>query len=74
VFDSSIGKTSCVKTKPISTLSIKKIAKDFFDQDQSGSLNQDNKNSNDELTNYLEQKKLERKTETDQLRKEELEP
>jgi hypothetical protein len=136
VFDSSIDKTSCVKTKPISTSNIKKLErdffdqnhkkmkiinyelyqvykkefsnkkkskvtkanikenniietsfkdkvnqklsdekiildKDFFDQNQSSSLNQDNKNSNDELTNYLEQKKLERKFEIDQLRKEE---
>ena len=136
VFDSSVDKTSCVKTKPISTSSIKKIEKDFFDQNhqkmkiinpelyqvykkefsnkkkskitknnnkenniretsfkekvnqklsdvkiildkdffdqnQSSSLNKDNKNSNDELTNYLEQKKLERKIEIEQLRKEE---
>jgi hypothetical protein len=32
VFDNSVDKTSCVKTKPISTSMIKKIEKDFFDQ------------------------------------------
>ena len=32
VFDNAIDKTSCVKTKPISTSMIKKIDKDFFDQ------------------------------------------
>ena len=32
VFDNSVDKTSCVKTKPISTSMIKKIDKDFFDQ------------------------------------------
>ena len=32
VFDNSVDKTTCVKTKPISTLMIKKIEKDFFDQ------------------------------------------
>ena len=32
VFDNSVDKTSCVKTKPISTSAIKKIEKDFFDQ------------------------------------------
>ena len=145
VFDKSVDKTSCVKTKPISTSMIKKIDKDFFDQNyhtikiknpklfeeykkefgiknkskitkndinnnikkiddkenikkivdrdeadeklldtkiieaknlidknQSSSLNQTN--SDDELKNYLEQKKLERKIEIDQLRKEQEEP
>ena len=142
VFDNSVDKTSCVKTKPISTSMIKKIEKDFFDQNyhtikiknpelfeeykkefgiknkskitkkdyikkiddkenikkivvrdevdeklldtkiieaknlidknQSSSLNQTN--SNDELKNYLEQKKLERKFEIEQLRKEEKNP
>ena len=142
VFDNSVDKTSCVKTKPISTSMIKKIEKDFFDQNyhtikikdpelfkvykkefgiknkskitkndnikkiddkenikkivvrdeadeklsdtkiieakdltdknQSSSLNQTN--SDDELTNYLEQKKLERKIEIEQLRKEEEDP
>ena len=32
VFDNSVDKTSCVKTKPISTSMIKKIEKDFFDR------------------------------------------
>ena len=32
VFDNSVDKTSCVKTKPISTSMIKKIEKDFFNQ------------------------------------------
>lgn len=145
VFDNSVDKTTCVKTKPISTSMIKKIDKDFFDQNyhtikiknprlfeeykkefgiknkskitkndinnnikkiddkenikkivvrdeaddklldtkiieakdlkdknQSSSLNQTN--SDDELKNYLEQKKLERKIEIDQLRKEQEEP
>lgn len=142
VFDNSVDKTSCVKTKPISTSMIKKIEKDFFDQNyhtikiknpklfeeykkefgiknkskitkndnikkiddkenikkiiaedkadeklldtkiieaknlidknQSSSLNQTN--SDDELKNYLEQKKLERKIEIEQLRKEQEEP
>ena len=146
VFDNSADKTSCVKTKPISTSMIKKIEKDFFDQNfykikikdpelfkeykkefgiknkskitkndikkdntkeinnngnikkivvgdevdeklldtkiieakdlkdknQSSSLNQTN--SDDELKNYLEQKKLERKSEIEQLRKEEKDP
>jgi len=145
VFDNSVDKTSCVKTKPISTSMIKKIDKDFFDQNyhtikiknpklfeeykkefgiknkskitkndinnnikkiddkenikkivdrdeadeklldtkiieaknlidknQSSSLNQTN--SDDELKNYLEQKKLERKIEIEQLRKEQEEP
>ena len=147
VFDNSVNKTSCVKTKPISSSMIKKIDKDFFhqnyhtikikdpelfkeckkefgikykskitkndinnnikkiddkenikkivvvdkaneklsdkriieardltDKNQSSSLNQDNKNSNDELKEYIEQKKLERKVEIDQLRKEQEEP
>ena len=145
VFDNSVDKTSCVKTKPISTSMIKKIEKDFFnqnyhaikiknpklfeeykkefgiknkskitkndinnnikkiddkenikkivdreeadeklldtkiieaknliDKNQSSSLNQTN--SDDELKNYLEQKKLERKIEIEQLRKEQEEP
>ena len=142
VFDNSVDKTTCVKTKPISTSMIKKIDKDFFDQNyhtikiknprlfeeykkefgiknqskitknnnikkiddkenikkiavkdeadvklsdtkiieaknlidknQSSSLNQTN--SDDELKNYLEQKKLERKIEIEQLRKEQEEP
>ncbi len=145
VFDNSVDKTSCVKTKPISTSMIKKIEKNFFDQNyhlikikdselfeeykkefgiknkskitkndinnnikkiddkenikkivvkneadeklldtkiieaknlidknQSSSLNQTN--SDDELKNYLEQKKLERKIEIEQLRKEQEEP
>ena len=145
VFDNSVDKTSCVKTKPISTSMIKKIEKDFFDQnyhtikiknpklfeeykkefgiknkskitkndinnnikkiddkenikkivvkneadeklldtkiieakdltdkDQSSSLNQTN--LDDELKNYIEQKKLERKIEIEQLRKEEKDP
>tara|TARA_B100001093_G_scaffold60777_1_gene51235 strand:+ start:283 stop:471 length:189 start_codon:yes stop_codon:yes gene_type:complete len=32
VFDNSVDKTPCIKTKPISTSIIKKIDKDFFDQ------------------------------------------
>ena len=32
VFDNSVDKTSCVKTKPISTSMVKKIEKDFFNQ------------------------------------------
>jgi hypothetical protein len=145
VFDNSVDKTTCVKTKPISTSMIKKIDKDFFDQNyhtikiknprlfeeykkefgiknkskitkndinnnikkiddkenikkivvgdeadeklldtkiieakdlidknQSSLLNQTN--SDDELKNYLEQKKLERKFEIEQLRKEEKDP
>src|SRR6056300_737896 len=145
VFDNSVDKTTCVKTKPISTSMIKKIDKDFFDQNykknkiknpklleeykkefgiknkskitkndinnnikkindkenikkivvkdeadeklldtkiieakdlmdknQSSSLNQTN--SDDELKNYIEQKKLERKFEIEQLRKEEKNP
>ena len=142
VFDNSVDKTTCVKTKPISTSMIKKIDKDFFDQNyytikiknpklfeeykkefgiknkskitknnnikkiddkenikkivvrdeadeklldtkiieardltyknQSSSFNQTN--SDDELKNYLEQKKIERKIEIEQLRKEQEEP
>ena len=165
VFDNSVDKTSCVKTKPISSSIIKKIEKDFFDQNhqkmeiinpelfedykqefgikknkskiikngikrsntkkinnngnikkivvrdeadeklsdtkkiivrdeadqkisdtkiiegkdlkeknQSNPLNQNKTNSGDELSNYLEQKKLERKIEIDRLRKEQEEP
>ena len=47
-------------------------AKDLIDKNQSSSLNQTN--SDDELTNYLEQKKLERKIEIEQLRKEDKDP
>src|SRR5210317_1714529 len=142
VFDNSVNKISCVKTKPISTSMIKKIEKDFFNQNyhaikiknpelfeeykkefgiknkpkmtkkdnikkidekenikkiivrdeadeklsdtkiieakdltdksKSSSLNQTN--SDDELKEYIEQKKLERKIEIDQLRKEQEEP
>ena len=165
VFDNSVDKTTCVKTKPISSSMIKKIEKDFFDQNhqkmeiinpelfedykqefgikknkskiikngikrsntkkinnngnikkivvrdeadeklsdtkkiivrdeadqkisdtkiiegkdlkeknQSNPLNQNKTNSGDELSNYLEQKKLERKIEIDRLRKEQEEP
>jgi len=141
VFDNSVDKTTCVKTKPISTSMIKKIGKDFFDRNyhsikikdprlfeeykkefgiknkskitnnnikkiddkenikkivdrdeadeklsdtkiieakdltdksKSSSLNQTN--SDDELKEYIEQKKLERKSEIEQLRKEEKDP
>ena len=145
VFDNLVDKKSCVKTKPISTSMIKKIEKDFFDQNyhtikikdpklfeeykkefgiknkskitkndinnnikkiddkenikkivvgdevdeqildtkiieakdltdknQSSSLNQTN--SDDELKEYMEQKKLEQKSEIEQLRKEEKNP
>ena len=144
VFDNSVDKTSCVKTKPISSSMIKKIEKDFFDQNHQkmkiinpelfeeykkefginkkckinkngikkdnikkinnnikkivvvdeaneklldtkiievGDLTDINKsnsfnqtNSDDELKEYIEQKKLERKVEIDQLRKEQEEP
>src|SRR6056300_355400 len=47
-------------------------AKNLIDKNQSSSLNQTN--SDDELKNYLEQKKLERKIEIEQLRKEQEEP
>jgi len=47
-------------------------AKDLTDKDQSSSLNQTN--LDDELKNYIEQKKLERKIEIEQLRKEEKDP
>ena len=142
VFDNSVNKTSCVKTKPISSSMIKKIDKDFFhqnyhtikiknpelfkeykkefgikykskitkndinnnikkiddkenikkiadgdeadeklldtkiieainltDNNKSSSFNQTN--SDDELKEYIEKKKLERKSEIEQLRKEE---
>jgi len=142
VFDNSVDKTTCVKTKQISTSMIKKIDKDFFDQNfykikikdpelfkeykkefgiknkskitkndnikkindkenikkivvrdkadeklsdkkiieakdltdksKSSSLNQTN--SDDELKEYIEQKKLERKSEIEQLRKEDKNP
>jgi len=146
VFDNSVDKISCVKTKPISSSMIKKIEKDFFDQNHQkmkiinpelyqeykkefgiknkskitkndikkdnikkiddkenikkivvvdeaneklldtkiievGDLKDINKsnsfnqtNSEDELKKYIEQKKLERKIEIDQLRKEQEEP
>ncbi|MDB3894476.1 hypothetical protein N9324_00180 [Candidatus Pelagibacter sp.] len=165
VFDNSVDKTSCVKTKPISSSIIKKIEKDFFDQnhqkmeiinpelfedykqefgikknkskiikngikrsntkkinnngnikkivvrdeadeklsytkriivrdeadlkisdtkiiegkdlkekDQSNPLNQNKTNSDDELSNYLEQKKIEQSLKIEQLRKEEQDP
>src|SRR6056300_990892 len=145
VFHNSVDKTTCVKTKPISTSMIRKIEKNFFDQNyhtikiknpklfeeykkefgiknkskiikndinnnikkiddkenikkivdrdeadeklsdtkiieakdltdksKSSSLNQTN--SDDELKEYIEQKKLERKSEIEQLRKEEKDP
>ena len=146
VFDNSVDKISCVKTKPISSSMIKKIEKDFFDQNHQkmkiinpelfeeykkefginkkckinkndikkdnikkiddkeniknivvvdeanenlldariievGDLTDNNKsssfnqtNSDDELKKYIEQKKLERKIEIDQLRKDQEEP
>jgi len=144
VFDKSVDKTSCVKTKPISTSMVKKIEKDFFDQNfykikikdpelfkeykkefgiknkskitknnnikkiddkenikkivvkneadeklsdtkiiiakdltdknQSGSFNQNQTKPDDELKDYIEQKKLERKFEIEQLRKEDKNP
>ena len=145
VFDNSVDKISCVKTKPISSSMIKKIEKDFFDQNhqkmkiinpelfeeykkefgiknkfkitindinnnikkidnkdnikkivvrdkadeklldtkiiEARNLTDNNKsssfnqtNSEDELKEYIEQKKLERKIEIDQLRKEQEEP
>ena len=111
VFDNSVDKTSCVKTKPISTSMIKKIEKDFFDQNyhaikikdpdlfeeykkefsiknkskiteakdltdknQSSYFNQNKSNSDDELIEYIEQKKLEQKFEIEQLRKEQENP
>ena len=144
VFDNSVDKTTCVKTKPISTSMIKKIDKDFFNQnyhsikiknpklfeeykkefgiknkskmtkkdnikkidekenikkiivrdeadqkisdtkiiegkdlkekDQSNPLNQNKTNSDDELSNYLEQKKIEQSLKIEQLRKEQEEP
>ena len=146
VFDNSVDKISCVKTKPISSSMIKKIEKDFFNQNHQkmkiinpelfeeykkefgrnkkckinkndikkdnikkiddkenikkivvvdeaneklldtkiievGDLTDINKsnsfnqtNSDDELKKYIEQKKLERKIEIDQLRKEQEEP
>ena len=47
-------------------------AKDLTDKSKSSSLNQTN--SDDELKDYIEQKKLERKFEIEQLRKEEKDP
>ena len=140
VFDNSVDKIPCVKTKPISSSMIKKIEKDFFDQNhqkmkiinpelfeeykkefginkkckinkngikkdnikkinnnikkivsvdeadeklldariiEARDLTDNNKsssfnqiNSDDELKEYIEQKKLERKVEIDQLKKE----
>jgi len=141
VFDNSVDKTSCVKTKPFSISMVKKIEKDFFDRNyhaikikdpelfeeykkefgiknkskltkndikkiddkknikkivvrdevdvklldkkiiEVGDLTDNNKssslnqtNSEDELKNYIEQKKLERKIEIEQIRKEEKDP
>ena len=142
VFDNSVDKISCVKTKPISSSMIKKIEKDFFDQNhkkmklinpelfeeykkefgiknkskmtkkdnikkidekenikkiiaedeadeklsdakiiEATNLSDNNKssyfnqtNSDDELKNYIEQKKLEQKFEIERLRKEEKNP
>ena len=63
-----------VKDEADEKLSDTKIieAKDLTDKNQSSSLNQTN--SDDELKNYLEQKKLERKIEIEQLRKEDKDP
>ena len=47
-------------------------AKNWTDKNKSSSLNQTN--SDDELKEYIEQKKLERKFEIEQLRKEEKDP
>ncbi|MDC1272850.1 hypothetical protein N8Z20_03235, partial [Pelagibacteraceae bacterium] len=47
-------------------------AKDLKDKNRSSSLNKTN--SDDELKEYIEQKKLERKSEIEQLRKEEKDP
>ncbi len=47
-------------------------ARDLIDKNQSSSLNQTN--SDDELKNYIEKKKLERKIEIEQSRKEEKNP
>jgi hypothetical protein len=57
-------------------LSITKIieAKDLKDKNQSIPLNQNKTNSDDELRNYLEQKKIEQSLEIEQLRKEEQNP
>ena len=46
--------------------------RDLTDNNKSSSFNQIN--SDDELSNYIEQKKLERKIEIDQLKKEQEEP
>jgi len=63
-----------VRDKADEKLSDTKIieAKDLTDKSKSSSLNQTN--SDDELKEYIEQKKLERKIEIDQLRKEQEEP
>ena len=49
-------------------------AKDLKDKNQSSSFNQNQTNSDDELQDYIEQKKLERKFEIEQLRKEDKNP
>ena len=48
--------------------------KDLKEKDQSNPLNQNKKNSGDELSNYLEQKKIEQSLKIEQLRKEEQDP
>ena len=48
--------------------------KDLKEKDQSNPLNQNKKNSGDELSNYLEQKKIEQSLKIEQLRKEQEEP
>ena len=50
------------------------IAKDLTDKNQSGSFNQNQTKPDDELKDYIEQKKLERKFEIEQLRKEDKNP
>jgi Tfp pilus assembly protein PilP len=56
-----------VKTK-------KTVVRDLTDKNQSSSLNQNKSNSDDELKEYMEQRKLEQKSEIEQLRKEETNP
>ena len=48
--------------------------KDLKEKDQSNPLNQNKANSDDELSNYLEQKKIEQSLKIEQLRKEQEEP
>jgi len=48
--------------------------KDLKEKDQSNPLNQNNTNSDDELSNYLEQQKIEQSLKIEQLRKEEQDP